>query len=37
VFAGGDIVTGTATVIWAMAAGRRSAKSIHDYLTTGQW
>jgi glutamate synthase (NADPH/NADH) small chain len=37
VFAGGDIVTGTATVILAMAAGRRSAKSIHDYLTTGQW
>jgi len=37
VFAGGDIVTGTATVILAMAAGRRSAKSIHEYLTTGQW
>ena len=37
VFAGGDIVTGTATVILAMAAGRRSAKSIHEYLTTDQW
>jgi glutamate synthase (NADPH/NADH) small chain len=37
VFAGGDIVTGTATVILAMAAGRRSAKSIHEYLTTGLW
>ncbi len=37
VFAGGDIVTGTATVILAMAAGRRSAKSIHGYLTTNQW
>ena len=37
VFAGGDIVTGTATVILAMAAGRRSAKSIHEYLTTAQW
>ena len=37
VFAGGDIVTGTATVILAMAAGRRSAKSIHEYLTTNQW
>jgi glutamate synthase (NADPH/NADH) small chain len=37
VFAGGDIVTGTATVILAMAAGRRSAKSIHQYLTTGLW
>jgi glutamate synthase (NADPH/NADH) small chain len=35
VFAGGDIVTGSATVILAMAAGRRAAKSIHDYLTSG--
>jgi len=37
VFAGGDIVTGSATVILAMGAGRRAAKSIHDYLTTGKW
>jgi len=37
VFAGGDIVTGSATVILAMGTGRRAAKSIHDYLTTGQW
>jgi glutamate synthase (NADPH/NADH) small chain len=37
VFAGGDIVTGSATVILAMGAGRRAAKGIHDYLTTGQW
>ena len=37
VFAGGDIVTGTATVILAMGAGRRAAKSIHEYLTTGKW
>jgi glutamate synthase (NADPH) small chain len=37
VFAGGDIVTGSATVILAMGAGRRAAKSIHDYLTTGAW
>lgn len=37
VFAGGDIVTGSATVILAMGAGRRAAKSIHDYLTTGGW
>jgi glutamate synthase (NADPH/NADH) small chain len=37
VFAGGDIVTGAATVILAMGAGRRAAGSIHDYLTTGQW
>ena len=37
VFAGGDIVTGSATVILAMGAGRRAAKSIHEYLTTGEW
>jgi glutamate synthase (NADPH/NADH) small chain len=34
VFAGGDIVTGAATVILAMGAGRNGAKAIHDYLTT---
>jgi glutamate synthase (NADPH/NADH) small chain len=33
VFAGGDIVTGSATVIQAMGAGRRGAESIHRYLT----
>ena len=37
VFAGGDIVTGSATVILAMGAGRRAAKGIDDYLKTGQW
>jgi glutamate synthase (NADPH/NADH) small chain len=37
VFAGGDIVTGGATVILAMGAGRKAALSIHDYLTTGVW
>jgi glutamate synthase (NADPH/NADH) small chain len=37
VFAGGDIVTGSATVILAMAAGRRAAAAIQDYLTTGNW
>ena len=37
VFAGGDIVTGAATVILAMGAGRTAAASIHDYLTTGVW
>lgn len=37
VFAGGDIVTGGATVILAMGAGRRAAKSIHDYLENGVW
>jgi glutamate synthase (NADPH/NADH) small chain len=32
VFAGGDIVTGGATVILAMGAGRKAAKSIDEYL-----
>lgn len=32
VFAGGDIVTGSATVISAMGAARRSARAIHSYL-----
>ena len=31
VFAGGDIVTGGATVILAMGAGRKAAKSINEY------
>ncbi len=35
VFAGGDIVTGGATVILAMGAGRKAAKSIMDYLGNG--
>ncbi|MBW1893445.1 MAG: FAD-dependent oxidoreductase [Deltaproteobacteria bacterium] len=35
VWAGGDIVTGSATVILAMGAGRQAADSIHDYLTWG--
>lgn len=33
VFAGGDAVTGAATVILAMGAGRKAAKAIHDYLS----
>ncbi|MEZ6052292.1 MAG: NADPH-dependent glutamate synthase [Planctomycetaceae bacterium] len=37
VFAGGDIVSGSATVILAMGAGRNAAHSIHEYLTTGEW
>lgn len=37
VFAGGDIVTGSATVILAMGAGRRAARSIHSFLATGRW
>ncbi len=32
VYAGGDVVTGAATVILAMGAGRTAAKSIHAYL-----
>ncbi len=32
VYAGGDVVTGAATVILAMGAGRSAAKSIHVYL-----
>ncbi|OPY57538.1 MAG: Glutamate synthase (NADPH) small chain [Pelotomaculum sp. PtaU1.Bin035] len=33
VYAGGDVVTGAATVILAMGAGRTAAKSIHGYLS----
>jgi rubrerythrin len=36
VFAGGDIVTGGATVILAMGAGRRAARAIATYLTNGK-
>jgi len=35
VFAGGDIVNGGATVILAMGAGRKAARSIHEYLVSG--
>ncbi len=34
VFAGGDAVTGAATVILAMGAGRRAAKAIDAYITS---
>ncbi|MRR34136.1 NADPH-dependent glutamate synthase [bacterium] len=38
VFAGGDIVTGAATVILAIGAGKKSARAIHDYLAgKGGW
>jgi glutamate synthase (NADPH/NADH) small chain len=33
VYAGGDIVTGSATVILAMGAGRLAANAIHGYLS----
>ncbi|PKK81984.1 MAG: glutamate synthase (NADPH), homotetrameric [candidate division Zixibacteria bacterium HGW-Zixibacteria-1] len=32
IWAGGDVATGAATVILAMGAGRKAARSIHDYL-----
>ena len=34
VFAGGDAVSGAATVILAMGAGRRAASAIHAYLSS---
>jgi glutamate synthase (NADPH/NADH) small chain len=37
VFAGGDVVTGGATVIMAMGQAKIAAKAIHDYLQTSQW
>ena len=33
VFAGGDAVTGAATVILAMGAGRKAAAAIHEYIS----
>jgi len=37
VFAGGDIVTGAATVILAMGAGKKAAVAIDKYLKDGIW
>lgn len=37
VFAGGDIITGSATVILAMGAGRNAAKAINEYLKWKYW
>ncbi|MEA1923419.1 MAG: dihydropyrimidine dehydrogenase, partial [Pseudomonadota bacterium] len=34
VYAGGDIVTGAATVIEAMGAGKIAAVAMHEYLST---
>jgi glutamate synthase (NADPH/NADH) small chain len=34
VFAGGDIVTGAATVVTAMGAGRKAAEAIEEYLAS---
>ena len=33
VYAGGDAVTGAATVILAMGAGKQAAAAIHEYLS----
>ena len=33
VYAGGDAVTGAATVILAMGAGKQAAKAIHEYIS----
>lgn len=35
IFAGGDCVTGPATVIQAVAAGRRAARAIDEFVTMG--
>ena len=37
VFAGGDIATGTATVILAMGAGKNAAAAIDEYIRTSIW
>ena len=37
IFAGGDIVTGGATVILALGAGRRAARAMEKYLRTREW
>ena len=37
VFAGGDIVTGGATVILARGAGRKAARSLNTWLGDGVW
>jgi glutamate synthase (NADPH) small chain len=37
VFAGGDIVTGAATVILAIGSGKKAARAIHAYLGNGNW
>ncbi|MEG0085257.1 MAG: FAD-dependent oxidoreductase, partial [Niameybacter sp.] len=34
IYAGGDVVTGAATVILAMGAGKKAAHAIHEKLNT---
>lgn len=36
VYAGGDVVSGAATVISAMGAGKRAARTIHQYLMSNK-
>ena len=36
VYAGGDAVSGAATVILAMGAGKKAAKAIHEYLSSSK-
>lgn len=36
VYAGGDAVTGAATVISAMGAGKKAAAAMHDYIQNGK-
>jgi glutamate synthase (NADPH) small chain len=37
VFAGGDVITGGATVILAMGQAKQAARAMADYLQTGVW
>ncbi|MCX6645994.1 MAG: NADPH-dependent glutamate synthase [bacterium] len=37
VFAGGDSITGGATVILAMGQAKIASKAMHEYLMTGEW
>ena len=37
VFAGGDVITGGATVILAMGQGKIAAREMDKYLNTGEW
>ena len=37
VFAGGDSITGGATVILAMGQAKVASKAMHEFLTTGEW
>lgn len=37
VFAGGDVVSGSATVILAMGEGKKAARAVDQYLKTGIW